>query len=251
MATEKRVTAAALVIGNEILSGRTVDANLSYLGRRLNELGIQMREARVVADDEGAIVEAVNTLRSNYDYLFTTGGIGPTHDDISSACIAKAFGVSLVRHPDAERAIAEFTQANGRELTEARLKMADVADGASLIVNEVSAAPGFRIENVFVMAGIPKIMQAMFEAVADDLVGGAVMSSRTVTTFIPEGVLAPTLTTLQNEYADMDVGSYPFFEDGKPGVNVVLRGPEEAKLDEAVATLGERLDALGEDATRG
>ncbi|MCZ6604765.1 MAG: competence/damage-inducible protein A [Alphaproteobacteria bacterium] len=245
------MTAAALVIGNEILSGRTVDANVSYLGRRLNELGIQLKEVRVVADDVAAIVEAVNALRRVHDYLFTTGGIGPTHDDITAGCIAEAFGVKLVRHPDAVKLITDFVVARGRELTEARLKMAEVADGATLIENEISAAPGFRIENVFVMAGIPKVMQAMFEVLAPDLEGGVVLSSRTVTTHIPEGVLAPTLGSLQDIFDDCDVGSYPFLEEGQLGVNVVIRGPDEGRLDAAVAQLEEMLAALGADAVRG
>ncbi len=249
--SDKRVTAAVIIIGNEILSGRTHDANLPYLGTQLNELGIQMREARVVADDEAAIVDAVNICRAAYDYVFTTGGIGPTHDDITAVCIAKAFGRALVRHPDAERAITDFIRANKREVTEARLKMADVPEGASLIENEISAAPGFRVENVFVMAGIPSIMQAMFRAIAGDLEGGVVLQSRTVTCRVPEGVLAPVLGRLQDDFTDLDIGSYPFYEGGQPGVNIVMRGPEEARLEEAATRLERELAEMGTAAERG
>jgi molybdenum cofactor synthesis domain-containing protein len=251
MSDTKRVTAAVLVIGNEILSGRTHDANLPYLGRELNLLGIQMREARVVADIESEIIDALNACRAKYDYVFTTGGIGPTHDDITSACVAKAFGQRLIRHPEAERILRERMAKMEVEVTEARLKMAETPEFAELVDNPVSGAPGFRVENVYVMAGIPRIMQAMFEGLKDQLEGGVTLESVTVGSYVPEGTIADELGQLQDAYPDMDIGSYPFFFDGRPGTNLVLRGPDQARLDEAAAKLGDVIRALGQDPIAG
>tara|TARA_A100001037_G_scaffold209110_1_gene187318 strand:- start:2546 stop:3328 length:783 start_codon:yes stop_codon:yes gene_type:complete len=245
MSDTKRVTAAVLIIGNEILSGRTHDANLPYLGAELNKLGIQMREARVVADIEEEIIGTVNTLRAKYDYVFTTGGIGPTHDDITSACVAKAFGQKLIRHPDAERILRERMAQMDVEVTEARLKMAETPEFAELVDNSISGAPGFRVENVYVMAGIPRVMQAMFEGLKDQLEGGVTLLSVTVGSYVPEGTIATELGLMQDAYPDMDIGSYPFFFDGKPGTNLVLRGPDQARLDEAATKLGELIRNLG------
>ncbi|MBT3810564.1 MAG: competence/damage-inducible protein A, partial [Rhodospirillaceae bacterium] len=228
MSDPKRVTAAVLIIGNEILSGRTKDANLPFLGTELNLMGIQMREARVVADIEEEVIDAVNTLRAKYDYVFTTGGIGPTHDDITSACVAKAFGQKLIRHPEAERILRARMTEMGVEATEARLKMAETPEFAELVDNPVSGAPGFRVENVYVMAGIPRIMQAMFEGAKGQLKGGVTLQSVTVGSYVPEGAIATELGLLQDAYPDLDIGSYPFFFDGKPGTNLVLRGPDQA-----------------------
>lgn len=246
MNDNKRVTAAVLVIGNEILSGRTHDVNLPYLGAELNKLGIQMREARVVADIEDEIIETVNTLRAKYDYVFTTGGIGPTHDDITSACVAKAFGQKLIRNPEAERILRERMAKMEVEVTEARLKMAETPEFAKLIDNPVSGAPGFQVENVYVMAGIPRVMRAMFEGIKGDLEGGVTLLSVTVGSFVPEGTIATELSLLQDAYPDMDIGSYPFFFDGKPGTNLVLRGPDKARLDEAAAELSDLIRNFGQ-----
>ena len=251
MSDPKRVTAAVLIIGNEILSGRTHDANLPFLGTELNLLGIQLREARVVADIEAEIVDAVNTLRAKYDYVFTTGGIGPTHDDITAACVAKAFGQKLIRHPEAERILRECMAQMDVEVTEARLKMAETPEFAELVDNPVSGAPGFRVENVYVMAGIPRIMQAMFEGAKHELEGGVTLQSVTVGSYVPEGTIATELSLLQDAYPDMDIGSYPFFFGGKPGTNLVLRGPDQARLDEAAGRLGDLIRNLGQEPVEG
>lgn len=247
MSDPKRVTAAVLIIGNEILSGRTKDANLAFLGTELNLLGIQLLEARVVADIEVEIIEALDACRAKYDYVFTTGGIGPTHDDITSACVAKAFGQKLIRHPEAERLLRERMTQMGVEATEARLKMAETPEFAELVDNPVSGAPGFRVENVYVMAGIPRIMQAMFEGAKGQLKRGVTLISVTVGSFVPEGQIATELSLLQDAYTDLDIGSYPFFFDGKPGSNLVLRGPDQARLDEAAVRLGDLIRNLGQE----
>lgn len=251
MSEPRRVTAAVLIIGNEILSGRTHDANLPFLGKELNLMGIQLREARVVADIESEIVEAVNACRAKYDYVFTTGGIGPTHDDITAGCVAKAFGQKLIRHPEAERILRERIAKMGVEVTEARLKMAETPEHAELIDNPVSGAPGFRVENVFVMAGIPRIMQAMFEGAKPHLKGGVTLQSVTVGSFVPEGTIATELGLLQEAYADIDIGSYPFYFDGRPGANLVLRGPDPDRLEEAAGRLGDLIRNLGEEPVEG
>lgn len=251
MTDNQRVTAAVLVIGNEILSGRTKDANLPFLGAELNKLGIQMREARVVADDEGEIIAALDACRAKYDYVFTTGGIGPTHDDITSACVAKAFGQKLIRHPVAEKLLRERIAQMGVEVTEARLKMAETPEHAELIENPISGAPGFKVENVFVMAGIPRIMQAMFDAAKPHLKRGVILESVTVGSFVPEGTIATELGLLQDAYPDLDIGSYPFFFDGKPGSNLVFRGPDLDRLHEAAEKLGDLIRNLGGEPVEG
>ena len=241
--SDKIVTACLVIIGNEILSGRTKDANLAHLGGRLNEAGIRLREARVIADDEAVIVATINQLRPAFDYVFTTGGIGPTHDDITAESIAKAFGVPLVIHPQA-RAILEAHYPPG-QLNEGRLRMARTPEGASLILNAVSAAPGFRYENVFVMAGIPRVMQAMLETVLPQLSGGQPLESRQVTVFLAESILSPGLSSLQDRFPGIEIGSYPFERDGRFGVTVVLRAVESAQLEEAVKALKDLISGLG------
>jgi molybdenum cofactor synthesis domain-containing protein len=228
MSEEKIVTACVLVIGNEILSGRTQDTNLNYIATGLNEVGVTLREARVIPDIEAVIIATVNELRAKYDYLFTTGGIGPTHDDITSECVAKAFGVPWVLHPEAHKAFLDHYKPG--ELNEARLRMAHTPQGASLIRNPVSRAPGFRMENVFVMAGIPRVMQGMFDGIKHDLKGGRPMLARTVSCHLPEGVIAKGLGEIQGRYADLDIGSYPFYRRGEFGTSLVLRGRDPARL---------------------
>ena len=237
------VTACLLIIGNEILSGRTQDANLAYLGKRLDALGIRLMEARIVPDVEPVVVAALNELRAKFDYVFTTGGIGPTHDDITAGCVAKAFGVPLIQNPEA-RAILEAHYAAG-DLNEARLRMANTPEGASLIENPVSHAPGFQMDNVFVMAGIPVIMQAMFESVAHQLIGGAPLISRSVTVNLPEGALAKDFGALQARYPEVEMGSYPFNRGGRLGVRLVLRATEEDRLRAAAEELEGMIGALG------
>ncbi|HUK06340.1 MAG TPA: molybdopterin-binding protein [Stellaceae bacterium] len=243
METEKIVTACVLVIGNEILSGRTQDVNLNYLAKGLNKAGVRLREARVIPDVAEAIVAAVNEVRGKFDYVFTTGGIGPTHDDITAECVARAFGVPLVLDPDARR-ILEARYRPG-ELNEARLRMAHVPKGASLVTNPISGAPGFRIGNVFVLAGVPQIMQAMFDGVAGSLRGGRPMLARTVTSGLPEGVLAKGLAQVQERYSDIDIGSYPWYRAGAFGTSLVLRGTDEKRLDAATAEVATLVKALG------
>jgi len=246
---EKIVTAAVLIIGNEILSGRTKDVNLGYLAEELTRLGIRLREARVIADVDGEIVAAVNDCRARYDYVFTTGGIGPTHDDITSASVARAFGVPLVLDGRA-RAMLERNYPPGG-LNEARLRMAHVPRGAALIDNPVSAAPGFRMGNVFVMAGVPSIMRAMFDGVKHKLVGGRPMLSLTVSAFLGEGIIAAGLGALQQRHPDLDIGSYPFFRQGRFGASFVLRGTEQARLDAAAKELRGLIRDLGAEPIEG
>jgi len=240
----KTVTAALLVIGNEILSGRIRDANLPYLALELNKLGIRLLEARVVPDREEEIVAAVNALRRRYDYLFTTGGIGPTHDDITAASVAKAMGVALRRHPDAVKALASRF-ANPADLNEARLRMANVPEGGVLIDNPVSGAPGFQIENVFVMAGVPSIMQAMFQGLRRRLTGGQPLLARTLVTNLPEGGIAGPLGELQQRHPEVEIGSYPFYRTGRFGVSLVLRATDERALARGATALRELLTGLG------
>jgi len=230
-----RVTAALLIIGNEILSGRTVDANLPYLAAFLGKIGIRLVEVRVVPDIEAEIVDAVNALRAKVDYVFTTGGIGPTHDDITAASIAKAFGRKLTRHPEAERRLIAFYPPERR--TEARMKMAETPEGAELIDNPVSVAPGFIVENVHVMAGVPRIMQAMLDMVRPRLQGGALMQARTLVVLKGEGDMAAELGAIQARHPELDIGSYPFFRMDKPGTSIVIRGDDRAAIDAAFAAV--------------
>jgi molybdenum cofactor synthesis domain-containing protein len=243
MTGEKTVTACLLVIGNEILSGRTRDANLAYIAHGLNDVGVRLREARVIPDVAETIVATVNEVRQRFDYVFTTGGIGPTHDDITAECVARAFGVQLVLHPEAKRRL----EANYKpgEINAARLRMAHVPEGAELIDNPVSRAPGFRIGNVFVMAGIPEVMRAMFDGVRGSLAGGRPMLSRSVSCALAEGVLAEGLGRLQARFADLEIGSYPFFRRGAHGVSLVLRGPDATRLGDAVAEFEALIRSLG------
>jgi len=246
MSNAKRLTACLLIIGNEVLSGRTKDANLAYLGENLNEIGVRMAEARVVPDEEDVIIAALNEVRAKYDYVFTTGGIGPTHDDITAGCIAKAFGKKLIRHPDAV-ALFEKKYKPG-DLNEARLKMTEVAEGAVLVDNPVSQAPGFHIENVYVFAGIPRVMQAMFEGIKHELSGGAQVLSRTIASHAKEGDIASGLGNLQNDFPDVEIGSYPFFTpEGKTGVRIVARTPDESELDSVIEKVCDLIRQCGGD----
>ncbi len=249
MAGDRVVTAAVLVIGNEILSGRTKDVNLGYLAEQLTCLGIRLREARVIADVEGEIVAAVNECRRRYDHVFTTGGIGPTHDDITSGSVAKAFGLPLVLDPKAKAMLEKSYPAGG--LNEARLRMAHVPEGARLIDNPVSAAPGFQIANVYVMAGVPTIMRAMFDGLKGRLAGGRPVLSRTVSVFLGEGVIAKDLGQLQDRFPDLEIGSYPFFRQNRYGTSLVLRGVEKDQIDKAAAELAGFIRRLGGEPMEG
>ena len=222
------MNASLIIIGNEILSGRTQDKNLSYLATWLNEIGIQLSEVRVIRDNEDEIIDTVNTLRKKYDYVFTTGGIGPTHDDITSESIAKAFGVPLEINSGALGILREYYKDS--ELTEARMKMTKIPKGAELVENPVSKAPGFKIDNVFVMAGIPKIMQGMLEGAKSHLSGGKPVQSDSIDVFMPESFIAEELSNLQDQFKDVEIGSYPFVKDGKYGTSLVMRSTNEVKL---------------------
>jgi len=232
----KTVTACLLIIGNEILSGRTKDANLQLLALELNKLGVRLSEVRVIPDIEQTIVDTLNGVRKKFDYVFTTGGIGPTHDDITADCIAKAFGVGISEHPEA---VARMTRHYGDValFTPARRRMARVPHGGLLVDNPVSVAPGFQMENVFTFAGIPKVAEAMFQSMKHKLVGGTPVLSRTVRTNLPEGIIAEPLGALQKRYEDLDIGSYPAFRNGKPSVSLVLRGTDDARLAAAAVEL--------------
>jgi molybdenum cofactor synthesis domain-containing protein len=234
----RTVTACVLVIGNEILSGRTRDANLHYIAGRLTELGVRLREARFIPDIEAAIVAAVNEARVKYDYVFTSGGIGPTHDDITADSIAKAFGTGIDVDPEARRRLEAHYEPG--MLNEARLRMARIPFGASLIDNPVSKAPGFRIGNVFVMAGVPAILQAMFESIRHQVAGGAPLLARTISARLAEGAIAAPLRQLQERHADVDIGSYPFYRGGTFGTSIVLRSTDRDRL----ALVADELKAL-------
>lgn len=227
------VRAALVIIGNEILSGRTQDANLAFIAAELGSIGIRLHEARVVADDEADIVAALNALRQRYAYVFTTGGIGPTHDDITAACVAKAFGLPFGRNPEAERRL--LAHYPPEKVNAARMRMADTPEGAELIDNPVSVAPGFRVENVYVLPGVPKIMQAMFHGLKARLKGGDAVRSRTIVTFAPEGEIAEPLGQIQDRCPTVEIGSYPFMRIGNPGTSLVFRGTDAAAIDAAVA----------------
>ena len=236
------VTAAILVIGDEILSGRTKDKNIGYIAEYLTAIGIDLKEVRVVSDDENAIVTALNALRAAYTYVFTTGGIGPTHDDITADCVAKAFGVSIDYHPEAMRIISERAARMGAEMNEARKRMARIPAGASLVENKVSGAPGFRIGNVIVMAGVPSIMQGMLDAVAPTLKTGAKMLSETIRTDLREGDVGSELGEIAKANPDVTIGSYPFFDEKLgPNTNIVVRGRDQAKLSAAKKAVEEML----------
>ncbi|MFK8067824.1 MAG: competence/damage-inducible protein A [Gammaproteobacteria bacterium] len=229
-ATNSANTAAVIIIGNEILSGRTQDINLSYMGKRFDQLGINLVEARIVRDVPEEIIEAVNHLRNVSKYVFTTGGIGPTHDDITTYCIAQAFGVDVELNPDAVKCVANGDKPE--QVSDARMKMARIPVGATLVDNPVSGAPGYRLENVYVFAGVPNIMQAMFEGVAHELIGGDPVITKTVSAHMRESQIAEGLDQLQNEYPDISIGSYPFYKEQRFGVNVVTRGTDENELEE-------------------
>ena len=229
--------AALIVIGNEILSGRTQDKNLSYLANWLNEIGIQLSEVRVIRDEEKVIIDTVNHLRSEYNYVFTTGGIGPTHDDITSLSIARAFGVELEINDKALTILKEYYKDG--ELTEARMKMTMIPVGAELVDNPVSKAPGFKMDNVFVMAGIPSIMQGMLEGARMFLKGGDVVKSMSIDVFTPESNVAQALTDLQKKYNDVEIGSYPFSKDNRFGTTLVMRSSNEKRLQQCDEELKE------------
>ncbi|MBT8456101.1 MAG: competence/damage-inducible protein A [Rhodobacteraceae bacterium] len=230
-------TAAMLVIGDEILSGRTQDSNSHHLAGELTARGINLREVRVVSDDRAAIVAAARALSAAYDHVFTSGGIGPTHDDITADCIAEALGASIDVREDARALLVAHYAQQGTELNEARLRMARVPDGATLIDNPISAAPGFTLGNVHVMAGVPAIFKAMVASVLPTITGGAPIVSRTLRLTRAEGEIAGPLGELAQAHSDLSFGSYPFIQDGVLGSNIVVRGGNAAAVEAAIAAL--------------
>ncbi len=238
-------TGAILVIGNEILSGSTQDINVAFIAKRLGQRGIVLSEVRVVRDDETAIVEAVNALRKKFTYVFTTGGIGPTHDDITSECIAKAFGVPFAILPEAKKRLEDYYAKAGTQVNEARLRMATLPVGSLMIDNPVSAAPGFNIGNVFVMAGVPKIMQAMFDHVDTMIEGGPILLSQTVKCNQKEGDIGKELGDIQKDFPDVEIGSYPHMYQ-TPSLSLVMRGTDEARIAAAAEKVKQMIRAKGD-----
>ncbi len=250
MTSQRIWTAALCVIGDEILSGRTQDKNIAQIALWLNLQGIRLREVRVVPDVEDAIVEAVNSLRARNDYLFTTGGIGPTHDDITVDAVAKALGVEVVVHPKARAVLESYYETRGG-ITEARLRMARVPDGATLIENRMSGAPGIRHGNVFIMAGVPHITAMMLDALSGTLEGGAPLLSETLGCWVAESEVAELLRATEKAHEGCQIGSYPFFSEGRVGANFVVRSTEQAVLDTCVAALAAGLQATGRETVAG
>ncbi len=236
--TNNAPTASLIIIGNEILSGRTQDQNLNYIAGNLSDIGIKFMEVRVIPDIEEDIIKTVNELRSRFDYVFTTGGIGPTHDDITSDSIAKAFAVENIQNQDAYDKLRAFYQ---EDLNDGRLKMTRVPQGARLIENPISAAPGFCIENVYVMAGIPNVMQAMFDNIKGALKTGDPILSKEIKRYVSESKIAACLSQVQDKYNDVEIGSYPFIQDNKIGVSIVLRSSDKGSLGKVFDELNEKL----------
>jgi len=247
MTGQDHPTACVLLIGNELLSGKTQDANLKFLATEMSKLGIRLEEARVIRDDIDAIVAHVNECRARFTYVFTTGGIGPTHDDITAEAVAKAFGVELVVDPEAVVRLKH----GGRELNEARLRMARVPEGASLIDNPISAAPGFRIENVFVLAGVPPIAHAMFASLEPTLRRGATIHSRSTDVLLREGDFALELERIARAHPDVEIGSYPFARDGRHGATLVVRGTDLATVESVLGEIEQTMSKLIANAETG
>jgi molybdenum cofactor synthesis domain-containing protein len=231
------VTAAILVIGDEILSGRTKDKNIGYIAEYLTNIGIDLKEVRVVPDEEAEIIAALNALRARYTYVFTTGGIGPTHDDITAECVAKVFGVSIGYHPRAVEMMRTRVAETGGVMNEARMRMTRVPAGAELVLNKISAAPGFWIGNVIVMAGVPNIMQAMLDDVAPSLKTGAKMLSESVRADCREGDIGTELGEIAKKHPDVVIGSYPFMDENRGNTNVVVRSRDRQKIAAAMSAI--------------
>jgi molybdenum cofactor synthesis domain-containing protein len=250
MSEERIWTAALLIIGDEILSGRTQDRNIAPIATWLNVQGIRLREVRVVPDVHDKIVAAVNALRADNDYLFTTGGIGPTHDDITVDAIAAATGVDVEVHPKARAILEAYYETRGG-ITEARLRMARVPAGASLIENKMSGAPGIRHGNIFILAGVPHIAALMLDALSGTIPGGKPLLSRTIGGWVPESEVAELLRDTERAHEGVQIGSYPFFREGRVGANFVVRATDQAVLDACVADLAARLEADGREIVQG
>ena len=240
----KNPTASMLVIGDEILSGRTRESNMHFLAIELSKVGIDLKEVRIVKDYKPAIISAVRTLSASFDFVFTSGGIGPTHDDITSECMAEAFNYTIDINEDARKILEDYYLGLGKKLNSARLRMARIPKGANLIKNSVSAAPGFSIENVHVMAGVPKVFQAMVSSILKNLKRGTPTLSRTLKLFIAEGEIAAQLEKLSLDYPSLSIGSYPFVKSGEFGVSIVVRGDSSALIDQFINNLETKIKEL-------
>lgn len=240
----KNPTASILVIGDEILSGRTRESNMHFLAIELSKVGIDLKEVRIVGDYKPAIISAVRTLSASFDFVFTSGGIGPTHDDITSECMAEAFNLPIDINEDARNKLEDYYRGLGKKLNSARLRMARIPKGAKLIKNSVSVAPGFSIENVHVMAGVPKVFQAMVSSILKSLKSGTPTLSKTLKLFLAEGEIAALLEKLSSEYPKLSVGSYPFVKSGKFGVNIVVRGDNSKLIDQFINNLEAKIEEL-------
>ena len=248
MSQPKNPTAAIIVIGDEILSGRTKDKNIGWLAEKLSAQGIQLVEARVIADNRQVIIDTVKTLSAAYDLVFTSGGIGPTHDDITTEAVAAAFDVPVIRHPEAERRLVAHYENTDLEFNAARQKMADIPATATLIDNPLSAAPGFILGNVHVLPGVPAILQAMFEGMRSSLPGGVVMTRITVQCGTGEGNIATILATVQSRYEGVSIGSYPWFKPGQFGTAVVVSGLDQTATASAAKDVESEVRLFGADA---
>jgi len=238
------VTACVLIIGNEILSGRTQDVNLNHIATTLGGWGIQVHEARVIPDVVDTIIDNVNETRQRFDYVFTTGGIGPTHDDITAMCVARAFGVELIQDPDIAARIRQRPAPD--DVMASRLLMARVPEGAQLIDNPTGGPQGFAMENVYVMAGIPMVMQGMLSTLEGKLRSGPVVRSRSIRAYLGESAISQTLGEIQNRFADVDIGSYPFFREERYGTTLVIRGTDPAIIDDAAQAVMQAVTEAGE-----
>lgn len=246
MTDDKIYTAALIIIGDEILSGRTHDKNIPYVAEKLGDVGVRLTEVRVIPDHADKIVDTVNEMREAHDYVFTTGGIGPTHDDITAENVARAFGVELELSDDAYAELLAYYK-DESQITESRKKMAMIPKGAVLIDNPVSGAPGINIGNVYVMAGVPRIMQSMLDAIIPTLKGGKPVESRSVSADLPESLIADGLTEIQNQYPMLVIGSYPKYQNGRFGTTLVLRGIDDEALSNATQEVVDLVKALGEN----
>ena len=244
--TKEIYTAALIIIGDEVLSGKTKDANTPWLAENLNESGVRLMEVRIIPDDKQKIIDTVNEMRSAHDYVFTTGGIGPTHDDITTESVAEAFGLELEANEDAYAALLSYYK-DENDITESRKKMAIIPKGASLIPNPVSGAPGVNIENVYVFAGVPRIMQAMFDAIKHSLTGGKPVESRSVTCNIAESHVAEGLGIIQDNYPMLAIGSYPQYQNGRFGTALVLRGIDDDALAKATQDVVDLVKSIGDE----
>ena len=243
--TERQPTAAIVVIGDEILNGRTADKNINWLAKTLYDRGIKLVEARVIGDDEALIINTVKTLSDACDMVFTSGGIGPTHDDITTVTIAKAFGVSVIRHPEADQRLIDHYRDTDLDYNAARQKMADIPESAELIDNPVSAAPGYILGNVYVLPGVPSILQAMVENMGDQLPGGVKAFRLTVQTEVGEGTLASGLADIESQFEGISIGSYPWFKPGQYGTALVVSGLVEADVNSAADKLVDLVATFG------